>query len=149
MTYNKELVESGHTVKLTVRAARLEDIYKDIVRVPEEHRRDVIGETIEESTVCKITANHKSTYAVLRGTRGVQAKPEAVAMMDDKTRNRLGLKKGDEIEFGFKHSRFWGQWWWAWNASETAFRVATRLALVSLALGLLGFVLGVIALIWE
>jgi len=61
--------------------------------------------------------------------------------MDEKTRNRLGgIKIGESYDFTFTPAGLPGQLRWAWNASETGYRVASRLAVIGLILGLLAFV---------
>jgi hypothetical protein len=114
-----------------------EDVYKDIVRIPEVHRIDRNGKPIEESTVCWIYGTPHRSIAVLRG---YQKSINAEIYMDERTRNRLGVKAGESYEFRFKRARLWGQLIWAWKASETGYRVASRLAVIGLILGLLAFI---------
>jgi hypothetical protein len=123
--------------KLRVRPISEEDIYKDIVQVPEVHRVGEDGSSIEESTVCWIDGTPHASVAVLRG---YQQSSDAEIHMDERTRNRLGVKVGESHEFKFKRAGWWGQLRWAWNASETGYRVTSRLAVIGLLLGLLAFV---------
>lgn len=110
---------------------------KDIVRIPETHRTDKNGNTIEESTVCGVSGTPKTSFVVLRG---YQDSTEAEIHMDDSTRIRLGVKLYETYDFQFKPARFYGQLRWAWKASETGYRVASRL-------GIAGFMLGVLSLL--
>jgi hypothetical protein len=124
--------------RLEVRPISEEDVYKDIVQVPEVHRTDKNGKTIEESTPCWIGGTPRSSVAVLRG---YQQSAKAEIHMDEKTRNRLGgIKIGESYDFTFTPAGLPGQLRWAWNASETGYRVASRLAVIGLILGLLAFV---------
>jgi hypothetical protein len=124
--------------RLEVRRISEEDVYKDIVRVPEVHRFDKRGKTIEESTVCWIDGTPHSSLAVLRG---YQESDKAEIHMDDRTRNRLGgIKIGESYDFTFARAGWGGQLRWAWTASETGYRVASRLGVIGLILGFLAFV---------
>jgi hypothetical protein len=122
---------------LEVRSLSNEDVYKDLVRIPENFRKDKDGKTIEESTVCWIHGAPRVSLAVLRGYQKQPNGPEI--HMDDRTRNRLGVHLGESYEFEFKVAGLWGELKWAWRASETGYRVASRLAIVGLILGLLAF----------
>lgn len=123
--------------KLKVFRIAKEDVYKDIVRIPETHRTDKNGNTIEESTVCGVSGTPKTSFVVLRG---YEDSTEAEIHMDDSTRIRLGVKLHETYDFQFKPARFSGQLRWAWKASETGYRVASRL-------GIAGFILGVLSLL--
>jgi hypothetical protein len=114
-----------------------EDVYKDIVRIPEIHRTDRNGKTIEESTVCWIDGTPERSVAVLRG---YQQSTDAEIHMDDRTRARLGVKLGHPYDFRFKQAGFCGQLKWAWKASETGYRVASRLGVIGLIVGVLAFI---------
>jgi hypothetical protein len=123
-----------------------EDIYKDIVRIPQVHRIDKDGKPIEESTVCWIRGAPHVSLAVLRGYRDSE---NAEIHMDERTRNRLGVQIGDSIKFEFETAGLWGQLKWAWGASETAYRVSSRLAVVGLILGILAFIPAFTPVIWD
>ncbi len=124
--------------RLEVRPISEEFIYKDTVQIPEVHRTDKNGKTIEEATVCLIGGTPRSSFVVLRGYQE-SIKPEI--HMDERTRNRLGgIKIGESYDFAFTPVGLRGQLQWAWNASETGYRVASRLAVIGLILGLLAFI---------
>lgn len=123
--------------KLKVRQIPEQDVYKDIVRIPEVHRIDKKGNTIEESTACWIKGAPRSSVAVLRG---YQMSDSAEIHMDDRTRNRLGVQLDELHDFRFRPAGLWGQLVWAWKASETGYRVASRLAVIGLILGVLAFI---------
>lgn len=113
------------------------DVYKDIVRIPELHRTDREGKPIEESTVCWINGTPQRSVAVLRG---YQKSANAEIHMDERTRNRLGVQLDHSYDFRFKKAGFCGQLKWAWKASETGYRVASRLGVIGLIVGLLAFI---------
>lgn len=121
------------------------DVYRDIVRIPEEHRKDKANETIPEGEVCKVTAGTRSAFVILRGKQNAH---DAAAWMDERTRNRLGLSVDTEVDLDLEAVRLWGQGRWAWSSSDPAYRVSARLAVLSVVLGLLGFVLGVVS-VWP
>jgi len=123
--------------QLTVRQLPIDDVYKDIVRIPEIYRIDLRGNTIEESTACWIEGALHPSVAVLRGYQ-ISNKPEI--HMDERTRNRLGIQLDEVHDFRFRRAGLWGQLVWAWEASETGYRVASRLAVIGLILGVLAFI---------
>ena len=132
-------------MKLRVEKADKEDVYRDIVRIPEQYRTDAKGKTIPEGSVCKITtAEGRKTYAILRGL-GDETAP--VAKIDERQRNVLGLRPGEEVELRLEKAGLVGQWRWAHNASDPAYRVVARLALYSLCLALLSVGLGILSLV--
>jgi hypothetical protein len=109
-----------------------EDVYKDLVRIPQSQRLDRSGDKIEESTICWIYGTPKSSVATLRG---FQASSGPEVHMDERTRNRLGVELGQSYNFTFKKAGVWGQLRWAWCASETGYKVASRIAVIGLVLG--------------
>ncbi len=123
--------------RLKVRQIPDEDVYKDMVRIAEVYRIDKDGDPIEESTVCWIDGTPQSTVAVLRG---YQKSADAEIHMDERTRHRLGVQIDETHEFAFRRAGIWGQLRWAWDASETGYRVASRLAVIGFILGLLAFI---------
>ncbi len=134
----------GTGTKLVVKEADRAEVYRDIARIPEVHRKDCKGRTIPEGSVCKLSTSHKSAYVLLRG-KGNET--EAAIWLDERTRNRLGVTAGEQQEFEFRPVRLWGQTCWAWDASDPSYRVSARLAVLSLLLGAVGLLLGVLS-IW-
>jgi hypothetical protein len=130
-------------MKLKITQATKEDIYRDTVRIPEQYRVDANGKIVPEGSVCKICIADKSTYAIVRGLGDTT---DPFVRMDERLRNSLNLKKGEEVEIRIRPSGFWGQFQWSWNASDPAYRVAARMGLLSVALGLLGLLLGLLSL---
>src|SRR4051812_40593388 len=130
-------------MKLVIRPAALEDVYRDIVRVPETFRLDKNKGVIPEGSVCKVCSPVSSSYAI---ARGLGNSPQPVIQMDERLRNILRVSVDQEVEIRLKVVGLWGQFAWAWIASDPAYRVAARLGLLSLILGVFGLVLGLISL---
>lgn len=125
-------------MRLKVSAAQKEDVYKDIIRVSEQYRRDYKGRLIPEGTVCLIQVNSKKLYTILRGNLEGGKKE---ILIDERLRNRLNLNVGDEVDFIFKKSGLWGEFSWAWNASDPAYRICARLGLISVIIGIIALVI--------
>jgi hypothetical protein len=118
------------------------EIYRDIIRVNETHRIDKRKKRIKEGRVCLVRANGRKCFAVLRGYQDNTA-PQI--RMDDYTRgaDKLNLKCGQSYEFEFKKVGLIGEWRWAWRASEMGYRVASRIAIIGLVMGLAGLFIGI------
>ncbi|HYB61241.1 MAG TPA: hypothetical protein VEH50_07160 [Methylomirabilota bacterium] len=116
------------------------EVYRDIIRVNEEHRTDKRGRRIKEGQVCLVRANGRKCRAVLRGFQSSTAQE---IRMDDYTRGRdkLDLKLDQLYLFEFKKVWPGGTWLWAWDASEMGYRVASRIALISFLMGLAALLL--------
>jgi hypothetical protein len=116
-------------MKLNVQQAAKEDVYRDIV-------------LITEGSVCKVIAPGGKAYGIFRGLGNSS---ERVITMDERLRNLLHVSDGGDVEVQFEKVGWWGQFSWAWSASDLAYRAAARLALLSVILGALGLVLGLIS----
>lgn len=132
----------GELSKLVVKKSAEADVYRDIARVPEVHRRDQKGNTIEEGSVCKLSCEGRSAHVLLRG-KGDET--EAAVWLDERTRNRLGVAPGEQREFELRPVGLWGQTCWAWHASDPSYFVVARLAVLSVVLGLIGLALGILS----
>jgi len=132
----------GTGIKLVVKKAAEADVYRDIARVPEVHRKDWRGQTIPEGSVSKLSISGKSAYILLRGK---EDEAEVAIWLDERTRNRLGINVGQEAEFEFHPVGLWGQTCWAWNASDPSYFVVARLAVLSVVLAVIGLALGVLS----
>ena len=80
-----------------------------------------------------------TAYALARGSGHSR---EREIRMDERLRNILGVSVGDDVVGDLDRVGPYGQFRWAWCASDPAYRVAARLGLLSVLLGLLGLVLG-------
>jgi len=126
-------------MKLAVKKSSVDEVYKDMARIPEEYRKDHNGRTIPEGRICKLKADSFSTLLSLRGKQGCT---DAAIFIDEKTRNELNLVEGSQVEFNIRQVWWIGQFCWAWHASDPAYRIAARMGAVSVFLGILGLVLG-------
>lgn len=127
-------------MKFKVLECSSEDIYRDIVRIPQQHRLDAQGSVVPEGSVCKLTIADRTVYAIMRGDIGSSFRSIRI---DERLRNILDINEGDEVELKIRTVCLWGQFWWAWSASDPAYRVAARMAMLSVMLGLLGLTLGI------
>ena len=125
---------------LKVGVAKVEDVYKDIVRVPEANRKNDCDRNITEGSVCKVrvASNRTEVYAILRGNRD----GDTEIKIDEYLRNKLGIEKGKEYEFTFK-TRWWYQFCWPWSATDPGYRISSQIAVISFLLGLLSIFLAV------
>ena len=130
-------------MKLKITHIDSEDVYKDMARIPKSYRHDYRGALIPEGRVCKVIVNQKELLLSLRGSNQYS---DAVICIDEKTRNDLELTIGTEADFNFRKVGWWGQFLWAWRASDPIYRIAARVALVSLILGAVGLLLGVVGI---
>lgn len=60
--------------------------------------------------------------------------------MDDVTRKLLDISSTRSARFEITPVGWWGQLKWAWRATEISYRIASRLAVVGLALGLVALI---------
>jgi len=130
-------------VTLEVREGRLSDVYKDIVRVHEGFRQ-VGGKTLREGSVCRVRCNRKAKYLVVRGNR--RSSDDAI-WVDERTRRSLDITTGKRYEFTLHRAGLWGELCWAWGATDVAYRVIARMAVLSVLLGLIALGLGVCAVV--
>lgn len=128
---------------LTVRSAAKDDVFADIVRINEEHRKDKSGNRIPAGTICKIEVNGLIAYAILRGKSGDESPS---IYLDEYLRDKLKLKLGTSAGIEFSRVGFVGQAIWSWQAVDPAYRVASRLGIISFALGIIGLFLGLLSL---
>jgi hypothetical protein len=129
---------------LTVHELLKDDVYHDRVRIPELSRGG-----IKEARICKLSARlagKRVGEAVLVEVRGDLSMTSGTIRIDDITRIKLAVKPCEQYTFTLRTVWWIGQFWWAWNASDPTPRIAARLGLLGLLLGLAGLVIGVIPL---
>lgn len=124
--------------RLTVKQLSLSDVFQDMARVELRHR---LGS--KAGKVIVLEARGKKARALARGAPGRDA---ASIYLDDATRDRLGLSSGEDVDFTITPGGFFDEFVWGWGATNAVTRVGTRLAVLSIALGVLGFILGTVAL---
>src|SRR3989344_155019 len=122
---------------LNVSKVDLNEVLNDIVRVPNQNMRDRYGEIIPAGSVCKITANSKSIYAIIRTHLYASG---AEIQIDERLRNQLNLDADKKYDFEFQWQGIIGEFKWAWNSSDPAYRTAARLGVLSVLLGSLGLI---------
>lgn len=131
-------------MKLSVKKASQQDVYQDIVRIHEDYRLTAKGKIIPEGSACRISIGKNSCYVIIRGIGEL----EKSIFIDERSRNKLDIRIGDDVDVALKGPLgTFGQFLWAWNSSDMAYRVASRLALISVILGIVGAILGFTAFI--
>jgi hypothetical protein len=131
----------GHCVHLTVQQPRLADVYRDRIRVPVLHRG-----AIREGGVCRLSVKGKALLVEVRGIRLSKSNPNpgTVIQIDEVTRAKLGLQLGSNYQFEFKEVGIVGEFLWAWRASAPTPRIAARLGIIGIVLGLIALGIGLL-----
>ena len=140
---------SKPTLRLVVHEQLKGDVYRDIVRIPENYRRDSQDRLVPEGTVVKLIVSNgapRTVFVWLRGTKGVKGETEPWIRMDDKTRNDLGVDQGQKYDFRIEHVNICGRLRWALDSSDPALRVAVQLGVISVVLGVLGLVVAIVSI---
>lgn len=119
-----------------------DDVYTDTARINEKHRVDK-GRKIPEGRVCKVSIAGKSKLLSLRGN--VRSSDPTICL-DDISRDALRVILDQEIAVDFHPVWWFGQFLWAWRASDPAYRIAARVGLLSVSLGIVGLVLGIVGI---
>ncbi|MDE2029724.1 MAG: hypothetical protein KGI97_04070 [Alphaproteobacteria bacterium] len=123
------LSQSSHSVSLEVHPVEDDDAYRDIVRVARWDR----GE-IKAGSVCRFSTPKGYAYLMLRNTHnGNRGK----ILMDRNSLNKLNIDNGEKYNFVIREAGFWGELCWIWTATDPVYRVAGRLGVLSLVLGIL------------
>jgi hypothetical protein len=116
-----------------------EDVFKDIVRLPEQARGG-----IREGSICTVSVNGHTRQLVVRGLE------EALSggiMLDEITRKTMGdLQEGMSYNFSIKEAGIFGHLRWACCVSDRGYRISAWVGIISLGLGLLGAALGGLSL---
>ncbi len=131
------------SVKLMVQHLLEDEVYHDIARIPEEYRKDPQGQRISRGEVCQLRCKEtgRKVFIVLYGgSKGTEIR------IDNRTRRNLEVKVDHDYEFELIPSGFWGEVRWALESGDVVHRFSSKVALVSLFLGLVGVALGVVAL---
>ena len=128
--------------KLTVYEMPVEDSWKDMARIPKNHRVDVRGKRIRRATICNVTIGDKNKLLALRGCRDRDAR----ILLDSSTRLDLDVQVGESYEVELHRVGWLGYWRWAWDAADPAYRVPAQISLISLVLGVIGLLLGALSL---
>lgn len=133
------------TESLEVRQLDAEDVFKDIARIHESQRGG-----LPLGTICKISVGKASRYLSIRGLpaetlerRKLPTQAPNYILLDEVARSDLGLKLQSKYRFKIVPASWCGRVWWACSATDPAARVSALIATWSLALAVIGLVLGV------
>jgi hypothetical protein len=139
----------AHQERLKIKNASAEDAWKDIVRIPNKHRRDHNNKHISRGRVCCVTVGKRSKWVIVHGLDT----QDAVIRMDLNVRLALKLKNDHDYDFTFRKLGWLQTLWFPWRASDPIFRLPGQLGLIALFFGLLlgglGIYLGLIPLYNE
>jgi hypothetical protein len=126
----------GIAMLLTVKEARIYDVNKDIARVHKDERNE-----LRNGEIARISVNGRSTLVVVRG---IEDEHRGEILLDEETRNRLQVKRGDQHDFFFSRVGMISKIRWAYHATDPMARISVGIALwlggISVSLGLLGVV---------
>jgi len=125
-------------VELTVGQIDRDNVFNDVVRVHLDHRRFA-----KAGKLIVVEHNGRSIRAV---ARGAPQQDKSRIWLDLRCREKLGLRPNAKGSFVFRKASWWDEFVWAWHASDAASRIAARIGLVSVGLGLLGAALGGLSL---
>ena len=132
-------------MKLRVEEADWDEIFADMVRIPADFRKLPNGNKIKNGSVVRIEHGDKHAFVIGRGLPGRDS--HSVIYMDEFTRRKLGVRTGSQIEStNIRAATRREQLVWYRKASNPAVRVAAEVAVVSLGLGALSVLLGVVAI---
>jgi len=122
---------------LAVKQLSLGDVFADRVRLHHSHRPG-----IPAGDVCIVKVGNRKIRAVARGHN-----PAGEICVDLKTRRALGLSDWQQTpEVEISSARWWDYCLWGLRASEAVVRISCWLAVISIALGLIGLLLGGLSL---
>jgi len=128
-------------MRLRVHKLPEKDVYRDLVRIPEKHRIDRRQRTIKEGRVCHLSVETASRFVVVRGVKAIDDHrcTDPCIHLDDVTRDYLNVEHEKVYDFRLTPRHWWGELRWAWNSPEIGYRISSRLAVVGVVLGGLGF----------
>jgi hypothetical protein len=114
-----------------------------MARIPKKFRKTESGEHVARNAICKLTVGGKTKLLALRGCRDKEPK----ILLDSSTRSELGLEVEQSYEVSIQKVHWFGYWKWAWGAADPAYRLTAQISLISLALGVIGLILGLLPLL--
>lgn len=125
-------------VTLTVQQVDWDDVFHDIVRVHLDHRPFAKAGAI-------VIVEHAGKSMRL-AARGAPKNDRERIWLDLRSREKLELKPKAQAAITFRQAWLWDEFMWAWSATDPMPRIAARLGLVSVLLGVLGGLLGALSL---
>lgn len=130
-------------MRLTVHQLPRDETYLDIARIPEGYRLDRSNQPIEEGVVCSLQCNGAEVFVIARGS----TRTDASIMLDARTRNLLNVTSQETYDFQMSKADFFGQVRWAKRASDIRYSFPVQIAILSLVLGVIGLVVGIISVL--
>lgn len=126
-------------MRLLVQRLDKEEVYRGWVRIAEQHRKDLRGREIPEASVVELEHEGRTLLAVVRGLVGVD---DPVIKLDEISRKQLAIEGeiGREADFVLKRAGALKAFWFHWNHPEPTNRFAMRMAILSVAVGLLALI---------
>jgi hypothetical protein len=130
-------------VRLEVRSASDSETYLDIARIPREYRKNRRGQLIDRGEICEVFCEDtgKRWFVVMHGA---PAKMGATIRIDDHVRKKLGVQSRQAYEFNLRQADGCGQIWWALHATDIRFRFPAIISIISVALGVLLGLVGIL-----
>lgn len=129
--------EKPGPIALKVRSASVDDVMGDFARVHIDHR------PFSRAGGVIVIRQDKSKAKVRLVARGLsRGMKKGEIAMDSASRQRLQIKQGQTYNFTFEEAGWWDGLLWAWHATDAMPRIAARLGVVSVGLGLVGAILG-------
>ncbi len=125
-------------VELEVVNVANEDVMADMVRVDISHRP-----FSRAGQVIVVKHGSAKVRLVARGPTGIK---KHQIRLDTEVRRKLGVKARENATFEFIEASLWDDIVWALHSTNATNRIAARLSLISVGLGLLGVFLGWLSL---
>jgi hypothetical protein len=116
-----------------------------MARINKKYRSTEDGKRVARNTICSVTINGKTKLLALRGCRDKEPK----ILLDSSTRHELSVEVGQNCEVSIQRVHWFGYWKWAWGAADPAYRLTAQISLISLALGVIGLILGALPLLFA
>lgn len=124
------------------------DVWKDTVRIQHDRRHDDNGKPVRRGQVCRIKIGEHSKWVIAHGRDSAQGSNPPIIQMDLNTRLALETDVGKVETISIKQIGWIRSLWFPWLASDPLLRLPAQLAFISFVLGVIGVVLGVLAL-WH
>lgn len=124
--------------ELLVHRASSDDVFSDIVRIPEAYRMSSCGEFIRNGALIRIAHKGHKVFAIVRGLECL----DPVVQMDEFIRERLCIKPGEKVNRGgIRLAKLYEKPFWLLFATNPAVHVSAWLAAISIGLGVLSIIL--------
>lgn len=133
--------KQNENLTLRIKQSRLADVMADIARFDNSHRT-FDGKLVRAGRVVVLKVNGKTARVVARGPAGVE-KDEI--SLSSEIRDRLDVTTGKQVNFTIAKANWIDDFLWAWSATDAMPRIAARLGVISVFLGLMGLIFGIIS----